>query len=87
MYLFYAKVNLYMFCIHINVYNSTKVRHLNFIFKMKTYACTLYTYVFALYYTIAIIIALQVIFFLIRHPLSLFTKNNRELITKTENDN
>lgn len=48
-----------MFCIHINVYNSTKVRHLNFIFKMKTYACT---YIFALYYTIAIIIALQVIF-------------------------
>lgn len=46
----------------------------------------IYTYVFALYYTIAIIIALQVIF-LIRHPLSLFTKNNRELITKTENDN
>lgn len=48
-----------MFCIHINVYNSTKVRHLNFIFKMKTYTCT---YIFALYYTIAIIIAVQVIF-------------------------
>lgn len=67
-----------------HVYNSTKVRHLNFIFKMKTYTCT---YIFALYYTIAIIIAVQVIFFLIRHPLSLFTKNNGELNTKTENDN
>lgn len=66
-----------------HVYNSTKVRHLNFIFKMKTYTCT---YIFALYYTIAIIIAVQVIFFLIRHPLSLFTKNNGELITKSEND-
>lgn len=66
-----------------HVYNSTKVRHLNFIFQMKTYTCT---YIFALYYTIAIIIAVQVIFYSIRHPLSLFTKNNGELITKTEND-
>lgn len=66
-----------------HVYNSTKVRHLNFIFKMKTYTCT---YIFALYYTIAIIIAVQVIFYSIRHPLSLFTKNNGELITKSEND-
>lgn len=66
-----------------HVYNSTKVRHLNFIFKMKTYTCT---YIFALYYNIAIIIAVQVIFYSIRHPLSLFTKNNGELITETEND-
>lgn len=61
---------------------STKVRHLNFLFKMKTY---IYIYI-CLYYTIAIIIAVQVIFFLIRHLLSLFTKNNGELITKSEND-
>lgn len=66
-----------------HVYNSTKVRHLNFIFKMKTYTCT---YIFALYYTIAIIIAVQVIFIQFDTPVSLFTKNNGELITKTEND-
>lgn len=54
-----------------HVYNSTKVRHLNFIFKMKTYACT---YIFALYYTIAIIIALQVIFFNSTPPLPLYQK-------------
>lgn len=73
---------IYMFCIHINVYNSTKVRHLNFIFKMKT---CMYIYIcFVLYHRDNNRSSSH--FVLIRHPLSLFPKNNGELITKTEND-